>query len=409
MRNELARTIFRLGYSYSMYLLVSELVLITLKCPAVSFEAMAVQGALFIGSYFIRCRVTRVWPLILYTAVCGIGIWFLPEIMAQKLLLLGLDLGLLGMGIRHVAAGGTLPEAQEIPWPSMLLGFLSVGAGIYYEHPQLVSLAVILSLINIIFFLLILYADSTGQYLHSNKNVHGLPIKKMLRINTLIVAGIFLVMLVGIGLGELLGLPDAVTEFFRSVGELLKALFYGFVLLAKWVANIITGKMDDQVSSARANLFNQLQKTNAGSGIILTILKFVVLAFLLYFLVKILTRVLKVLLAKYQQNGKDEVIRGVKEEERERLKDRGLAYRVRTYFTMEERARRIYRRRILEAAGETAPHENETTRDIMNRLQAEKGVNLPELTALYEAVRYGGVKVDQEYLRRMKTADMPRK
>ena len=231
----------------------------------------------------------------------------------------------------------------------------------------------------------------------------------MLRINTLIVVGIFLVMLVGIGVGELLGLPDAVTEFFKSIGELLKALFYGFVLLAKWFANLITGKLGDQVSTAKTNLLTQLQKTNAGSGIILTILKFVVLAFLLYFLIKILAKVLKVLLAKYQQNGKDEVIRGVKEEERERLKDRGLAYRMRTYFTMEERARRIYRKRIIEAAGETKPHENENTRDIMNRLQAEKGMNLPELTALYEAVRYGGVKVDQEYLRRMKTADMPRK
>ena len=291
----------------------------------------------------------------------------------------------------------------------MLLGFISVGAGLYYEHPQLVSLAVILSLINIMFFLLILYADSTGQYLDSNKNVQGLPIRKMLRINTLIVVGIFLVMLVGIGVGELLGLPDAVTEFFKSIGELLKALFYGFVLLAKWFANLITGKLGDQVSTAKTNLLTQLQKTNAGSGIILTILKFVVLAFLLYFLIKILAKVLKVLLAKYQQNGKDEVIRGVKEEERERLKDRGLAYRMRTYFTMEERARRIYRKRIIEAAGETKPHENENTRDIMNRLQAEKGGNLPELTALYEAVRYGGVKVDQEYLRRMKTADMPRK
>ncbi len=409
MQNERVRTVLRLGYGYTMYLLVSELVLITLKCPAVSFEAMVVQGVLFIGSYFLRCRVTRIWPLILYAVVCGVGIWFLPEIMAQKLLLLGLDLGLLGMGIRHVAAKGVLPEAQEIPWPSMLLGFISVGAGLYYEHPQLVSLAVILSLINIMFFLLILYADSTGQYLDSNKNVQGLPIRKMLRINTLIVVGIFLVMLVGIGVGELLGLPDAVTEFFKSIGELLKALFYGFVLLAKWFANLITGKLGDQVSTAKTNLLTQLQKTNAGSGIILTILKFVVLAFLLYFLIKILAKVLKVLLAKYQQNGKDEVIRGVKEEERERLKDRGLAYRMRTYFTMEERARRIYRKRIIEAAGETKPHENETTRDIMNRLQAEKGVNLPELTALYEAVRYGGVKVDQEYLRRMKTADMPRK
>lgn len=409
MQNDRVRLILRLCYGYTMYLLVSELVLITLKNPPSSFEAMVVLAVLFIGSYFLRCKVTRVWPLLLYTIVCGVGIWFLPEIMIQKLLLIGADLGLLGMSIRHIATGGVIPEAMEIPWPGILLGFISIGAGIYYEHPQLVNLAVLLSFINIIFFLLILYADSTGQYLDSNKNVQGLPIRKMLRINTLIVTGIFLVMIIGIAVGEWLGLPDAVTEFFKSVWELLKSLFYGVVLLVKWIGSFISGRNYGQVTTARTNLLNQLEKTNAGNGIILTILKFFVLALLIFFLLKLLARVLKVLLAKYQQNGSGEIIRGVKDEEKERLQNRGLGYRMRTYFTMEERARRIYRKRILEAAGEVAPHENETTGDILNRLQAEKGVNLPELTALYEAVRYGGVKVDQAYLKRMKTADMPQK
>ena len=406
MQNDRVRLILRLGYGYTMYLLFSELCLFTLKCPASTFEAMVVLGVLFIGSYFLRCRVTRVWPLILYMLLTGIGIWFLPEVMLQKLLLLGADLGLLVTGVRHISAKGVLPEAQEIPWPVILLGLITIGAGMYYEYPELVKLAVLLSFINIIFFLLILYADSTGQYLDSNKNVQGLPIRKMLRINTLIVTGIFLVMIIGIVIGEFLGLPDAVTAFFKSCWEILKSLFYGLVLVIKWFANVVTGGNGEGVTTARTNFLNQLDRTNAGYGIILTILKIILLILVIYVLVRILARFLKMLLAKYQQNGKGEVIRGIADEERERLENRGMGYRLRTYFTMEERARRIYRKKVMEASGDTAPHENETTGDILNRLEAEKGINLRELTDLYEAVRYGGVKVDQAYLKKMKSVSV---
>ena len=72
---------------------------------------------------------------------------------------------------------------------------------------------------------------------------------------------------------------------------------------------------------------------------------------------------------------------------------------------MEERARRIYKKRIMESRKDRAPAETETTGDILEILRTEEGIELPELTELYNRVRYGTTVPDRAYLARMRRAD----
>ena len=78
-------------------------------------------------------------------------------------------------------------------------------------------------------------------------------------------------------------------------------------------------------------------------------------------------------------------------------------------MSMEERARRIYKKRILQYKKEITPSETDTTADIEEKIREEYNVALPELTALYNRVRYGNVTVDRAYLSKMKHADIDAK
>ena len=90
---------------------------------------------------------------------------------------------------------------------------------------------------------------------------------------------------------------------------------------------------------------------------------------------------------------------------------------MREYFTPREKARRIYRKKILEFWKDGAPAGTETTADLDRLLQGRRDflpgpdgicqkdlADLTELTELYNRVRYGNVVPDREYLSRMKQA-----
>ncbi len=404
MRSELARKAFRLGYHYTFLVLLMEVMLLVVKCPEMTWLAMLVLLGLFLAFYFLREHVRRIWPLFLLCIACGVGIWFLQEIMLQKLLLIAVDIGLLVTSSRYVMSGGKLPEPMDIPWPGILLGILSTISGVYYDIHVLVVYSVILTVANIFFFLLVLYADGLGKYAQATRDVKGMPISRMLKINNLIILGIFLLMLITIGLGELLGIPNAVGEFLDMLGGLMKSLFYGVVLLYKWLVRLLGSGNAESIEETEEALAAEMAKRNVGSGFIFVILRFITLLVLLFLAFRFLIWLFKILAAKYHKSEREVVTETTRPDVRERLKDRDLRSRIRKYVSMEERARRIYRKRVLEAAKETELRQNDTTGDIREILKLHTDTDLSELTELYEAVRYGSVTVDREYLLRMKKA-----
>ena len=282
MRSDLARKAFRLGYHYTFLVLLMEVMLLVVKCPEMTWLAMLVLLGLFLAFYFLREHVRRIWPLFLLCIACGVGIWFLQEIMLQKLLLIAVDIGLLVTSSRYVMSGGKLPEPMDIPWPGILLGILSTISGVYYDIHVLVVYSVILTVANIFFFLLVLYADGLGKYAQATRDVKGMPISKMLKINNLIILGIFLLMLITIGLGELLGIPNAVGEFLDMMGGLMKSLFYGVVLLYKWLVRLLGSNNAESIEETEEALAAEMAKRNVGSGFIFVILRIITLLVLLF-------------------------------------------------------------------------------------------------------------------------------
>ena len=81
------------------------------------------------------------------------------------------------------------------------------------------------------------------------------------------------------------------------------------------------------------------------------------------------------------------------------------------YFTAEQKARRIYKKRVDTVKKKYVPDRNHTTGDIIElynkadaELRTDKAADITTLTELYEGVRYGNVNPDANYLKKMQNS-----
>jgi hypothetical protein len=129
----------------------------------------------------------------------------------------------------------------------------------------------------------------------------------------------------------------------------------------------------------------------------------IVILFVLFVVIKVFAYLIRIFLAKFQKGEKETVRENLRTDFAEKLKERDILSRVKKYLSPEEKARRIYRKEVLSAMGGESLPVSMTTGDILEILKG-KGVDLTELTRLYDAVRYGGATVDRTYLGKMKKA-----
>ncbi len=406
MKTDFARQFFRLCYSYTFYLLLMELFIRSTGGPGVSWVVLVVMAGIFAGNYLLRNMVRRIWPMILYSMAVGAGVWFLPESLLQRGLLTGLAAGLMFTSFRFIGSGGLLPVLPDIPLSVLILGFLATSFGLGYKIEGLAPLAALLTGVALLFYLLILYADNTRNYMNSTKDVKGVPLRQILKMNSLIIAGIFLCMLAAVLLGEALQLPDALVRMGEAIVSILRVAFFGTVLVFRWLGRLFRFTSSHEVNESVQRLRQEVTENHAFANIMEVFLKVLFVALVIFIIVRIFYRLMKVLSKKYHRSTAEHVTEtGGRKDIRIRLEHDNPFERMRKYLSMEERARRIYKKRILELRKDQPPEAYETTTDILEGLQGEDRRGLPELTKLYEAVRYGNVVPDRAYLSKMKKAD----
>ena len=403
MRSDFARKLFRLCYGYTFYLILMELMVHTMGDQEISWLVLLTMLCIYVGNYVLRGLIQHIWPLIVYTAAVDAAVWFLlPADNLQCTLLMGLATGLMFTGFHYVRSGGILPEPMDVPWPIFVMGLLATVFGLIYDKPMLVVNAAVLTGIALCFFLLILYTDSLRKYADSTKDVKGIPIRQILKINTWIIVVIFLCMVVAIGLGEALHLPDALAQLGSAFVSILKTLFFGVVLVFHWMGELFKFSSHQSVQETAQKFTNELNQGHAFANVLEVVLKILLLVLVLFILIRILSRVIRSLSARYRKEGTVQVVETKRTDLRTRIENRSPLDRFRKYMSMEERARRIYRKKILECRKDGIPSETETTADILEILRTDEGLELSELTELYDRVRYGGIVPDRAYLARMK-------
>ena len=225
-------------------------------------------------------------------------------------------------------------------------------------------------------------------------------------MNSLIIAGIFLCMLVAVLLGEALQLPDALVRMGDAIVSVLRIAFFGTVLVFRWLGRLFRFTSSHEMHESAQRLRKEVEENHAFANMMEVFLKVLFVALVIFIIVRIFYRIMKVLSKKYHRSTGERVTEtGGRKDVRIRLEHENLFERMRNYLSMEERARRIYKKRILELRKDQPPEAYETTADILEGLRSEDRSGLPELTKLYEAVRYGNVVPDRAYLSKMKKAD----
>jgi len=212
-------------------------------------------------------------------------------------------------------------------------------------------------------------------------------------------------MVVAILLGEALHMPDAFVHFGAALVSLLKTFFLGLILAIKWIGQLFKIGSTKSYQESAQQLKQEVTESGAFTNILEVALKVILLALVLFLLVQIMYRLIRAISKRYRKDAKELVVETEKKDIRERIAGRGPIERFRKYVSMEERARRIYKKRIMESRKDRAPAGTETTGDILEVLRTEEGIELPELTELYNRVRYGNTVPDRAYLARMRRAD----
>ncbi len=404
----LVSRIVRYFYMLMHYILIMDLCVVALESPMPGMREIGVLAACLLISYFMRDRLTRIIGIIIVHIALCVGIFYIiPDNISKWALIVIIMVDCISAG-KYMLTGYRLPTVFDIPWPSFLLFIGVVAYGIYDDKPELVKLCFIMAVFIYLIYILMVYLQNLENYIYMMKNVSAMPIDKIVPMNTIVVCCIFFIMVVVIVLANLLGFNDALRAFGRVLLAGVRIIFRIFIILYKIIANLFkpspggAGYQRDMMI-----IQEEVKGTNIFETIFMFTVKLIIIALAVYLVVKLFMKIYSTILEKRARFGSDTFSRLTKPDMKNTKKEKIVKEKDESRFSMEQRARRIYKKRVESVRKKYVPRKFETTSDIaeaFTKAQEEiKDVegNIEELTTLYEAVRYGNVKPDAAYLKKM--------
>lgn len=378
----------------------------------ISWYHLALAGCILLYDYAIREAVSQIWQIIVLNVIPLISVIIIPGTIYVKVVLCLLIVVITFTSSRYLLLEGKMFLASDMPVPAFVVGFVTFLAGDYIKRPDIMSLATYLPIILFMIFLVANYLDGLVGYIRATKDVTGIPINRIIKSNSLIIVCIMIVSLVSLALGDALGLGFALKKMLGAVFSIVKNVLKIIMIVLSFLASLFAGKggiatnnfstsmmaleLQEEAHSDFADIVNAIMKV-----LFLIIVAVVVFSFLIWFV--------RMILRKHDHTDKiDDIAELGKKDKKERTRP-GFFVRLKEYLSMEERARRIYKKRILSFKDDYKLSESLTTGQIRDGIKLKTGKELSELTVLYDKVRYGFIDVDTTYLKKMKNADRQEK
>ena len=401
--------IARFVYIMLHYILIMQLTVCALEWPLLGVKEIAVLGTCVAISYFMREKLTRIIAIVIIHVALAVGIFYIIGPGIPKWTLIVLILIETFPAGKYMQSGYRLSTVFDIPWPSFLLCLGVLATGLYEHEKTLVSLCFIMAVLIYLVYILMVYLQNLENYIYMMKNVSAMPVDRIIPMNTIVVCCIFVTMIVVVILANLLGFNDALKAFGRGLLSGLRILFRVFVILYKIFCNLFapdnTGKNGYERDVIRIE--EEIQGSTFFEDLFLFVLKLLLIALAVFLVLRLFKKIYDTVLEKRARLDSDLVSRVDKPDMKNTKKEKIVREKGESRFTMEQRARRIYKKRVQSVAKKYTPRRVETTADIAEAyLKAQKELkkeerDIEELTELYEAVRYGNVKPDADYLKKM--------
>ena len=406
----------RIIYEFFFIILIIDFGICMSERDMMRKEQLIVLGGMLVLSYLARDMLSHAITLFIAHIIIGVITWFVVQDVYFKIILNMALFGIFVDAAMYMKRGYVIKRAFELPWDACVMGIAISILAFYFDNHELQMVGYISVLILLVDYLISIYVEGLDLYMQINRNVKGLPIKQMVSVNSFIVTTICCIIVVIILLADVLGLPKVVLGFFLALVGILKIVF----ILLRVVYSLVAGLFGGVGGMEPQEGIRRMEQVAEDDGILSKIIYFILVSAIIiaavYILIKLCKFVIKWLLAKQDKN---EVIEDLDTRKKKRVErvhiEKEDSHGVMSY---EQRARRIYKKKVLSFRRHFLPDSFDTAGDIeeaMLRFTKEdtpaSEETAPEsiiaerketITELYEAVRYGDKTPDRNYLKRMK-------
>ena len=323
------------------------------------------------------------------------------------------------VGIEAIFAGGyiisgyTLTKDSDIPWTSFVLLVFASGYAVYLKNMSFLRETFILGISIYLLYILLMYLINLEDYIRAAKNASKIPFDKMLPMNSVIVLCIFTIMTVTVILADKLGMGDALWGFLTSVLKIIVMVIRLVTIFVSFISSLFRGGTtgSEDMGEQMMLIEETIEDPSLLDDIVYFLLKLIVLAIAVYAIIRIFRAIYRYLLTRRLKAAGDAIVKLPKPDMSKTKKEKIVKEAQEGYFTPEQKARRIYKKRIETVKKRYTPARNHTAGDIKElynqadeQLRPDKAHDITELTELYEAVRYGNVHPDPKYLKKMQNS-----
>ena len=397
----IARKISRLVYSYMLFLFYTTFALYILRQGEFKGMDYLILAAVMIISWILRDKTgSNLLLLVTHLAVMAVTIYI--ETGIAKRIVLGTAVFIIMVNaMKYNRSGGKLYKADEIPWPFFIAGMVMYAFGLYMNNKEMLLKAYLIPVFLFITYLIVLYLDGVYDYLDRTKDIADLPVKRMVSVNSVIVAGIIAVTVFSIIIAYIFKLDILMRSFFRGLLAIVRIAVLGIRFVYTLILSALSGGSVREKFSAESRRVEEIAEKNSFADNLTTIIVIgliILAAVIIYYLVR---RMVRFILARRRMpHDTVEEIREKIHDQKEKKKHLGEVIRER--LSTSERCRRIYKRAVLKAGKPYIPDASATTGDITELIKETAGYDMREITELYNEIRYSNMTPDIRTVAEMK-------
>ena len=387
---DIIRKGLRLIYNLLFTVLILEAGTYMMLKEKATFLSIAVLAAMFIISYIVRDVVGNLGVSIVLHILMGVAVFFIFHDGVYRTILIAVTVGLMMNSSDYFLKGFRLKNVNDVPWPTFVGSLIVYLAGVYIKSDGLKTVAVVIPTILFFIYLISLYMEKLDKYIDTTHDIELNYMKKMLKVNGLIVTGILASMVAVIYLCIWLGLGRALeavgNAILKFVGIVSRIVAFILRILAKLLTSGNPGGYDNPAPVS--NYTEVPQYVNPLINVIEWALRIGMLLLVLYIVYKLI-RLLVVLLSVKKEGAEDKVS-DIKRINRQEIREnRKISEIVRETFSEKGRIRRRYKKEVMKESNFYAPAPNDTAEDIKEKILKNGGRDLENVTKDYEKARYG--------------------
>lgn len=411
------RKALRLIYQFLFLIMLGNLLLGSLDYPLLGIVSIAEIFVIIVLSYILRDKVSHgIYLLLSHVAMIVFPVYAVSE-MAIKVVLIFDIFYCFYDGLNYMLKGYTLKRVFDTPWEALMFGLLTIAVASHFNNPVLSQWGYILPIIMVIVYLASIYVEGLINYVVSSKNVTGVPVKQIFTTNSFIVSAIMLMIIVVVVISDMLDFSGLAAQLGKVFVGILKILAVIFVLIVK-LLSAATGEREVNTRESFEQIEGIAEETNMIAVIVEAIVYGLLIALSLYVIYLVFRRLIKIFLSR--QDRRYDTTESLKSGEKDRIKREKIRKKRQGRLTPEQKARAIYKKKVLSYKDKFKPASTDTTKDILKavlRTENKELVDWPiqvdgevevleSMTEMYDRVRYGGEVPDKEFLKHMKELEL---